>query len=439
MRKQTLLLPVIVYLSCAAYGQTREVEKQSYLKGSVQSLHIETGSLVALIGAGLDSRPRVGSRERQTDYLYDEGGNLLETLRYSRGGVAQREIFKYDDKGKLVEEARYEPKDVLVERITHSYNADGRRNESLQYDGKSKLIGKVVYQYDPAGKLIEEVSTRDDKPNGRAVFAYDSEGRASGFMAYDGKGDIPNQVVNSYDDKANRIQKSRYGLKGNLEGRTVTTYDSKGNVILIDHFRGDGSPAWKWEFEYDHQSNVIKEKFSNKDSLSVWLYAYEYDSTGNWTRKTKSQLFDDRGKLTPHLAGVTFRTFKYYSKTNATRTLANPDEGGIVKDAVLAMAASEIRPIRSGAALAHSNPHESLGKPVTSGTLKVEMTIDTEGNVESARVVSGAEVLNRDVRDVEARVKKGTYKPVLLNGVPVRVTDTMTLKYEVPKLGRGKW
>jgi hypothetical protein len=211
-------------------------------------------------------------------------------------------------------------------------------------------------------------------------------------------------------------------LKGDLEGRTITTYDPKGNVIVIDHRRPNGAPAWKWEFEYDDKGNVIKEKFANKASLSVWTYAYEYDSIGNWTKRSKSQLLDDRGKIIPFLSAVAYRNFKYYSQANA-----------------LSMAASEIRPIRSGAALANPTSNESLGRPLMSGTVQIEMTIDTEGNVESAKVLSGGDVLSTDPRELEQRLKKRSYKPVLLNGVPVRVIDTMTLKYEVPKLGRGKW
>lgn len=439
MKRALLLLPLIVCLSCAAYGQTPGVERQRYIAGPVQSLRIETGDIIRLIGAGMDAKPRVESRQRQLDYLYDEKGNLQESVRYSRGNVTQREVFRYDEKSSLVEESRYEPKDLLVERIAHRYNADGKEIESLQYDEKNRLTAKIVYGYDPAGRLIEKVSYKDEKPNGKAVFAFDVEGRASGFMAFDSKGNTPNQVVNLYDDKANRVQKSRYGLKGELEGKTVTTYDPNGDVIVIDHFRPNGSQAWKWEFEYDDKGSVIKEKFSNKASLSVWIYSYEYDSTGNWTKRAKSQLLDDRGKIKPSLSAVTYRSFKYYSQTNAGQRVANPEDRGLVKDAALSMAASEIRPLRSGVALAGLTAGEPLGPARMSGTVQIEMMIDTEGNVESARVVTGGDVLAGDAREVEQKMKKRTYKPVLLNGVPVKVIDTMTVKFEVPKPGRGKW
>ena len=144
---------------------------------------------------------------------------------------------------------------------------------------------------------------------------------------------------------------------------------------------------------------------------------------GNWTKRAKSQLLDDRGKIKPSLSGVTYRSFKYYSQTNAVQRVANPEDRGLVKDTALSMAASEIRPLRSGVALAGLATAEPLGPARMSGTVQIEMIIDTEGNVESARVITGRDVLAGDPR----------------NGVPVKVVDTMTVKFEVPKLGRGKW
>lgn len=437
MKRHLLLLPLTICLSCAAFGQTSSPERQKRLAGAVQSLRAETGEIVTIFGVG-NVKPRVESRQRQLDCLYDAKGNLQESIRYSRGAVTQREVFKYDEKGRLSEESRFGSKALLIERIVHGYDVDAKRTESLQYDDKGKLVCKIAYRYDSEARLIEKVSYEGEKSNGKAGFSYDEKGRLTGIIAYDAKGDIPNQIVSQFDDKANKEEKSRYGLKGNLEGRTVTTYDPKGNVIVIDHYRPNGSPAWKWEFGRDDKGNVIKEKFANKASLSVWVYAYEYDSMGNWTKRAKSQLLDDRGKITSFLSGVTYRSVNYYSQPSAVQSIVDPEDRGIVEDSALAMASPEVRPIRSGAALKPTS-NESFGRPVISGTVLIEMTIDTEGNVESAKVLSGGDVLSSSKVELEQRAKARTYMPVLLNGVPVRVVDTMTLRYEVPKLGRGKW
>jgi antitoxin component YwqK of YwqJK toxin-antitoxin module len=427
-----LLALLVMCLSGVALGQTQGVERRGYLNGAVQSLQIEKGSLIILHGVG-DSRPRLNNdRNQHADYTFDEKGNLLDAIRYENKNVSQREVFRYDDKGRVVEELRFESNDTPVERSTHRYNSDGRRIESLQYDQRAKQISKIVYAYDADGRLTEKTSYKDEKPDCRAVFAYDAKGRETSFIAYDAKGDIPNQIVSVYDDKANAVQRARSNLKGDLEGTTVTTYDSKGNVLTILHHRPDGNAVWKWEFEYNGRGNVIKEQFANKESLSVWVYEYEYDSMGNWTKKTRSQLFDDRGKLKPYLSEVTFRTFKYHAKPSPVQAIIEPEDFAIVRDAVLALAASEIRPIKAGA-LAATNTTESLGRPMNSGTLQIEMTIDAEGRVGTAKVISGREVFSGKTADVERNIMKRTYKPVLLNGVPVKVITTMKVEYTVAR------
>ena len=438
MKRHILLLPLAVSLSCVTYAQTRGVERQRFLSGPVQSLRVESGNLVTILGAG-NAKTRVESRQRMLDFLYDDKGNLQESVRYdSSGGVSQREVFKYDDKNRLAEESRFESKDSLVEKGVHKYDQQGRRTETLLYDQKNNVIGKTVYVYDASGKLAEKLAYKGDQLTAKAALAYDAEGRLSSIIAYDSKGDIPNQVVTQYDDNANSAEKSRFGLKGNLEGRTVTAYDSKGSVVMIDHYRPNGSSGWKWEFEYDDKGNVIKEKLANKTSLSVWLYAYEYDSKGNWTKKTRSQLVNDHGKIVPSLSGVTFRDFKYYPGVVAA-AITEPEDRAIVRDAVISLAAPEIRPSRSGAGLASLAPAESIGPPRISGTVQIELMIDPEGSVESARVVSGKEILSRDPAEVEQKLKKQTYRPVLVNGVPMRVVDTMSIKFSVPKMPRGRW
>ena len=441
MRRLFLFLFLFISLSTAAYGQTRGVERQRYLNGAVQSLQVETANMIRIFGTGDSTKPREYGRNRVVDYTYDEKGNLLDAIRYDPPGkLFQREIFRYDDRGRVLEELRFDSsKDKPVERVTHRYDSDGRRNETLQYDQDDRQIGRIAYAYDSAGRLTEKISYKAEKVDGKAVLAYDDIGRVSSFIAYDSRGDIPNQIISHYDDKANAVQRARSNLKGDLEGTTVTTYDTIGNVTTILHHRPNGSPAWKWEFEYDEKGNVIKEQFANKASLSVWVYAYEYDSMGNWTKKSKSQLFDDRGKLIPDLRSVTYRSFKYYSKKDAVQAIAEPADSQIVRDPILSMAASEIRPIKTGAALAGTQYPEPLGRAVNSGTLEIDLTIDIEGNVASAKVISGGDVLAQKPAEVEQKLMKGTYQPVLLNGVPVKVTDRMSLKSEVRRPGRGAW
>jgi protein TonB len=62
-----------------------------------------------------------------------------------------------------------------------------------------------------------------------------------------------------------------------------------------------------------------------------------------------------------------------------------------------------------------------------SGAVVVEVTIDEQGNVAAARVLSGHPLL-RDVCLSAARAWK--WRPTMLNGSPVKVIGTITFNFQ---------
>ncbi len=69
------------------------------------------------------------------------------------------------------------------------------------------------------------------------------------------------------------------------------------------------------------------------------------------------------------------------------------------------------------------------------GEVKVEIEIDKEGNVVSAKAVSGHPLL-RNVSEEAANLAK--FKPTLLDGEPVSVTGTLLYKFNLPKISSPK-
>lgn len=70
-------------------------------------------------------------------------------------------------------------------------------------------------------------------------------------------------------------------------------------------------------------------------------------------------------------------------------------------------------------------PPEAISAHI-SGTVVLDVTIDTQGNVKDATVISGPAVLQQPALD---SVKKWTYRPYLLNGTPVEVHTTVNLDF----------
>jgi protein TonB len=60
------------------------------------------------------------------------------------------------------------------------------------------------------------------------------------------------------------------------------------------------------------------------------------------------------------------------------------------------------------------------------GTVKLEVTIDSDGHVQSVSVLEGPQELVQSAVDA---VSQWTYKPTLLNGQPVNVITTVDVNY----------
>ena len=70
-------------------------------------------------------------------------------------------------------------------------------------------------------------------------------------------------------------------------------------------------------------------------------------------------------------------------------------------------------------------PAEAIKNHV-SGTVVLHATISTKGNVESLRVISGPASLQQAALDT---VRQWTYRPYLLNNMPVEVETTINVVF----------
>jgi hypothetical protein len=85
---------------------------------------------------------------------YDDKGNVLETQRFTgmefdetTAKLEKKTTFKYDDKGNVLEEAVFTPskgKDVLSEKLVHSYDAAGLLLQTVVWGGKKAPIKPVT-------------------------------------------------------------------------------------------------------------------------------------------------------------------------------------------------------------------------------------------------------------------------------------------------------
>lgn len=271
-----------------------------------------------------------------------------------------------------------------------------------------------------------------------------------------------------YDVKGVKTQNQYFPISGaTLTGREVYKYDDKGNISEMTLVNGDGS------------------------LLSKEVYRYEFDTIGNWVKMTTSIAVVENGKIEFEPTEVTYRTIFYYLDASMAKMLqpntnsgngstadksANPTPGNETRIVTLLpvrtssakLSGSPIQPLnldlrqlsdasKRDVVVSDSEPApapRTLLKPVsggvlngkalslpapaypetarrmrTAGTVEVEVIVDENGKVISARATSGPAVL-RDVA-VEAALR-ARFSPTKLSGQSVKVAGRIDYKFTLP-------
>ena len=272
-----------------------------------------------------------------------------------------------------------------------------------------------------------------------------------------------------YDLKGVKTQNQYFPIEGaRLTGREVYKYDDKGNISEMTLVNADGS------------------------LVSKEVYKYDYDSVGNWVKMTTSIAVVENGKIGFEPSEVTYRTIFYYldaamakmlqpasasvsAQPNSTST-ANRSENGSKPAATLPPSVSvdklklsatvqlpgDLRglPVEPSKKMlvADGDPPPAprlLMKPVSGGVLngkalslppptypelalrmrtvgqvEVEVVVDENGKVVSARALSGPPAL-RDVA-VSAALR-ARFSPTKLSGQPVKISGLINYNFTIPK------
>jgi len=267
-----------------------------------------------------------------------------------------------------------------------------------------------------------------------------------------------------YDLKGAKTQNQYFPIEGaTLTGREVYKYDDKGNISEMTLVNADGS------------------------LVSKEVYKYDYDPVGNWVKMTTSVAVVENGRIGFEASEVTYRTIFYYldaamaKMLNSSAVTANPATGeALVQPSKLvdSKPASALPPATpldklklSAVAPPASNFHGTtdetrkvvvanndpppaprpLLKPVsggvlngkalslpaptypelarrmhTAGLVEVEVVVDENGKVISARALGGPPSLREASVQAAFRAR---FSPTKLSGQPVKITGQINYNF----------
>ena len=251
-------------------------------------------------------------------------------------------------------------------------------------------------------------------------------------------------------------------------------YDVNGVKTQNQYFPVSSSSLTGREvYKYDDKGNISEMTLVNKDGslLSREVYKYDFDSVGNWVKMTTSVLVIEDSKIAFEPTEVTYRTIFYYLDSS-TAKLVQPDGSATVETraslppqiSLDKLKTSSVQPLPTLAASFNTTKPVVVNSadaapalrriPVSGGVLngkatnlpapiypemarrtnvygkvEVEVVVDEEGKVVSARALSGPNAL----RDVAIQAAKNArFSPTKLSGQPVKITGTIEYNFKLP-------
>jgi TonB family protein len=268
-------------------------------------------------------------------------------------------------------------------------------------------------------------------------------------------------------------------------------YDLKGAKTVNQYFPVSGStPTGREVYKYDEKGNISEMTLSGNDGslISKEVYKYEYDSLGNWTKMTTSVAVVENGSITFEPTEVTYRMISYYldatmtkmlqpasntsptpaksadnsSNTKSTQQATVPPIQVTHRTITLNGQASQpmaemrnvsfasnpkvnienaptppAKPTQVSGGVLNGNavnlPAPTYPEPArrmrTSGVVEVEVVIDENGKVISAKAVSGPTIFRDSAVQAALRAK---FTPSKLSGQPVKVAGKIVYNFRMP-------
>ena len=316
-----------------------------------------------------------GTVERTTKYVYDEAGDLVQTIdvdgnvtSIERNKVGEmvsttdtqgrKTSYEYNSNGDV---SKVTYNDGTTEKFT--YDAEGRVTESINRMGQ-----KVSYKYDKVGNLVVSTDNRGNKTTykydsnynvlsttgatgAKTTYTYDELNRNTSVT--DGDGNTTTFVYDKYShlletkDAKGNVTKYEYNEAGNRtktiypDGSFVESdYDERGRTVWQKDMAGN-----KTEYEYDSADRLVQVK-----SETTGTTHYTYDKAGNLAAvtdangNTVSYEYDSDGRLIKTIqpdGSVSKTTYDKYGKVTEstdynglTTTYAYDEEDRIVKETV---------------------------------------------------------------------------------------------------------
>lgn len=416
MTKRTLLslLATLFVLACglSVFGQTsqsvlRRASKLSLLRfaggasereqdglnGPVRRVRTETVKLSNKNGKLVE-----GQRVTLEVVAYDIKGAKVENAYFPIPGAAVtgKEVYKYDDKGNIVEMTLQDEKGMLLSKETYTYEFDQFGNWTKMTTSVAVIEnGKITFEptevtYRTISYYLDEATlARMNQPAAPAA-------SVTGATANTSAAGNSNASNNNASTPASNAQpaSSKPVIQTNASTNgSQSTSNRPSQTVAANNRPAQSTDASKQSAAQANTAPAVKTSAPVNDKPAA-SSSEQAKNTGQSEKPAESKAVDEQG-----------------SKPVA-KPLLKPVSGGVLNGKALSL------PVPAYPLTARSAR--------TAGVVVVEVVIDSNGKVISARALSGPMLLQQPAVQAAYQAR---FSPTVLSGQPVKVVGTINYNF----------
>jgi len=128
--------------------------------------------------------------------LQDRGAAETVRVTVSVNEDGSRTSYQFDPANRKAEATTTSAAGKRLSKIRYNLDDAGRFAAGEVYDAKNRLRFKTQYKYNAVGQLVQETQlTKDDAVHHKIVYAYDQNGKQTGYSVFDPAGKLLGQTT----------------------------------------------------------------------------------------------------------------------------------------------------------------------------------------------------------------------------------------------------
>ena len=227
-------------------------------------------------GVSLKGSPKMVTR---TDFsIASKFGEYFRT-------PSSKYVYKYTSDGKLVESAEMTARDVLLNKVSNSYDGSGNLIEQICVDADGAQIWKNVIVYKDGLKVDSSEFSKSGSLKSKTVYEYKDKALVDETY-YNADGALVWKIVYKYNDKKQLEVEDEYFQDGSLAEERHYSYMDNGNIQSITYMDSTGSITSKDVFRYDTNGLLSEVTTYGPDNRTCVRTFAKFDNKGNLSKIT---------------------------------------------------------------------------------------------------------------------------------------------------------